>query len=235
MLDFIKNNIVLVVVAVLAIVIIGYFLLRNTDEKSSFKMFKKRLDESAKPAVATAILNTEDVNNFWNSLGNDLCGKPFNMEKVQSLKDPNAGSSILEHFGLTGQGMGVRLTESLIVAIMKSNMSQDKKIDYIATLFLDELLKSNVPVIKYDKDTQKVTLIENVFREVGLQPSAQVISSQEFGELCSNFMIITLDPEKLKEAVSKRNMPQEARDQTVAQSKKVADAITVEKVCALLS
>jgi len=47
-------------------------------------------------------------------------------------------------------------------------------------------------------------------------------------------MIINLDPVQYKEFIQQKNMPQDAKDQRVEANKKLFNAITVEKVCALL-
>jgi hypothetical protein len=251
MMDFIKNNMLIIGVVLLLIVIAIFFMMRKTstnDTKdgkvkspSSFTIFKKRLDDSkSKPAVLAssgAVLNTEEANVFLTQIGNDLCGKPFDVDKVESyMKMSSDTYEIRKQLGLSDLSIGLDINTVIVVAIMKSTMSEDKKIDYIATMFLDILLKTRgEKVIEYNKEKGEVKIFINPFREYNFGPSAEVISFQEFGNLCYKFMKITVDPVELRETLLKRNMPQESRDAEVAVSQKIFNAISVEKVCSMLT
>lgn len=246
MMDFIKNNMLVVGIVVVLIIAAVFFMMRKTSTKtgkeakpkSSFTIFKKRLDDSKKSSpVATAVMNTQEVNTLFTQIGNDLCGKPFDAAKVEPLLEKNEESSakLNNYFGTSDLRMGMRLNEVLVIAIIKSTLSEDKKIDYIATILLDVVLKSNVPIIEYNKEKGEVKILSNPFMDFKIVPSAETISFQEFGTMCHKFMIINLDPVQYKEFIQQQNMPQDAKDQRVEANKKLFNAITVEKVCALLS
>jgi hypothetical protein len=243
MMDFIKNNMLVVGIVVVLIIAAAFFMMRKTSTKdgkvkSKFTMFKKRLDDSKKSsALATAVMNTEEVNTLFTQIGNDICGKPFDAAKVEPLLQNNEESSakLNNYFGTSDLRMGMKLNEVLVIAIIKSTLSEDKKIDYIATLLLDVLLKSNVPIIEYNKEKGEVKMLSNPFRDFKIYPSAEIISFQEFGTMCHKFMIINLDPVQYKELIQQQNRPQESKDELINSNKKLFDAITIEKVCALLS
>lgn len=245
MMDFIKNNMLVIGGVLLLIAIVAFFMMKKTTEstvKSKFVVFKKRLDDSKSvtPAVIASlggVVDTEETKTFITQLGNDLCGKPFNIEKLNSyIKMSSDTYEIKKQLGLSELRTSLEINNVIVVAIMKSAMSEDKKIDYIATIMLDILLTTiGVKVIEYNKEKGEVKILENPFREYNLGPSAEVISFQEFGNLCYKFMKISCDPVQLKETLAKINMPQESRDSNIAVSKKIYDAISVEKVCSMLS
>ncbi len=243
MMDFIKNNMLVVGIVVVLIIAAVFFMMRKTSTKtgkeakpkSSFTIFKKRLDDSKKSSpVATAVMNTEEVNTLFTQLGNDLCGKQFSPEKMTLYM--NNPEKVKTEIGLSDVRQRLDINTILVVAIMKSSMPEDKKIDYIATLLLDILLKTTgLPQIEYNKEKAEVKLLNNIFSEMNLIPSAEVISIQEFGGLCYKFMVIQADPDVLKETLAKRNMPQESRDAELELSKKIFNAVKVEQVCSMLN
>lgn len=246
MMDFIKNNMLIFGGILLLIIIAVFFMMRKTKDgkvksPSSFTIFKKRLDDSkSKPSVLASsggVARTEEANVFLTQLGNDLCAKPFDIEKLDSyIKMSSDTYEIKKQLGLSDLSIGLDINTVLVVAILKSAMTEDKKIDYIATIMLDKLLRTRgEKVIEYNKEKGEVKIFINPFREYNFGPSAEVISFQEFGNLCYKFMKITADPVELRETLLKRNMPQESRDAEVAVSQKIFNAISVEKVCSMLT
>ena len=247
MMDFIKNNMLIIGVVVVLIIVAVFFMMKKSTKDgkvkslSSFTIFKKRLDDSkSKPAVLASsggVANTEEAHAFFINLGNDLCAKPFDIEKLDSyIKMSSDTYEIKKQLGLSDLSIGLDINTVLVVAILKSAMSEDKKIDYIATIMLDIMLRTRgEKVIEYNKEKGEVKIFINPFREYNFGPSAEVISFQEFGNLCYKFMKITADPVELRETLAKRNMPQESRDAELELSKKIFNAISVEKVCSMLT
>lgn len=235
--EFLKQNKKWIIGGLVGLVIIAtiVFVIKNNKTKplSSFKVFKKRLDDSkASPSVATFAL-TEENTTILQQIAMDLCGKNFNTDKL-NLYLQNS-DKLKEYFNLTLTS-GLDLTSVLVIAIMKSNMTQDKKVDYMASLWLEQLLNTTgILQIEYNKEKAEVKLLDNVFRKAGITPSAEVISVGEFGNHCYNFIEIYANPDSLKKVLSKTSSPQEQKDNEIASSKQIFDAVTIDKVCAMLS
>jgi hypothetical protein len=176
---------------------------------SSFVILKKRL-EQGKLAGPLAQYTKLDSNSLYIDIAKDLCGKQFSQVKIKEFVD--------DQRKLT-QALGLDIPEwidiyyLLAVAVEKSNLPKDKKIDYIATLYIDELLQIGI-IGKFNKETEEVTDVDQRLREVLSDIVTFNVSYQKLGNSSYNFMNTKIN------------------DQSDS-PKKIYDAITSEKLCSI--
>lgn len=205
-------NRIYIFVGILVLVALIFFFMKKKSavaSLSSFVILKKRL-EQGRLAETLAKYPKLDSNSLYIDIAKDLCGKQFSQVKINELVDKQR--KLTQVLGLDIPEW-IEIYYLLAVAVEKSNLPKDKKIDYIATLYIDNLIENGI-IGKFDKEKEEVTDVDQRLRRELSDIVTFNVSYQKLGNSSYNFMNTKINNQS-------------------GSPKKIYDAITSEKLCSI--